>query len=156
MDEKRELLRHTLATLAYRAARAIDGAPDRFAGFDGAGRMPVQILSHMGDLFDWALSIAVGKEEWHRVQPRAWAAEKQRFFQALGTFDSFVASGAEIHGSIERLMQGPVADALTHVGQLAMLRRLSGSPTHGESFYDAAIVVGQVGAVQPAAVWPFK
>ena len=111
MDEKRELLRHTLATLAYRAARAIDGAPDRFAGFDGAGRMPVQILSHMGDLFDWALSIAVGKEEWHRVQPRAWAAEKQRFFQALGTFDSFVASGAEIHGSIERLMQGPVADA---------------------------------------------
>jgi hypothetical protein len=156
MDEKRELLRHTLATLAYRAARALDGAPDRFAGFDGAGRMPVQILSHMGDLFDWALSIAVGKEEWHRVQPRAWAAEKQRFFQALGTFDSFVASGAEIHGSIERLMQGPVADALTHVGQLAMLRRLSGSPTHGESFYDAAIGVGKVGADQPAAIRPFK
>jgi hypothetical protein len=156
MDEKQELLRHTLATLAYRAARALDGAPDRFAGFDGAGRTPVQILAHMGDLFDWALSIAVGKEEWHRAQPRAWAAEKQRFFQALGTFDSFVASGAEIHGSIERLMQGPVADALTHVGQLAMLRRLSGTPTHGESFYDAAIVVGRVGADQPAAVRPFK
>jgi hypothetical protein len=156
MDEKRELLRHMLATLAYRAARALEGAPDHFAGFAGAGRMPAQILAHMGDLFDWALSISVGKEEWHRVQPRAWAAEKQRFFQALGTFDSFVASGAEIHGSIERLMQGPVADALTHVGQLAMLRRLSGSPTHGESFYDAAIVAGQVGADQPAAVRPFK
>lgn len=156
MDEKRELLRHTLATLAYRAARALQGAPDHFAGFAGAGRMPAQILAHMGDLFDWALSIAVGKEEWHRAQPRTWAAEKQRFFQALGTFDSFVASGAEIHGSIERLMQGPVADAFTHVGQLAMLRRLSGSPTHGESFYDAAIAVGQVGADQPAAVRPFK
>ena len=156
MDEKRELLRHTLAALAYRTARALDGAPDHFAGFNGAGRLPVNILAHMGDLLDWALSIAVGKEEWHRAQPRTWAAEKQRFFQALGTFDSFLSSGGEIHASIERLMQGPVADALTHVGQLAMLRRLSGSPTRGESFYDAAIVAGQVGADQPAAVRPFK
>ncbi len=156
MDEKRELLRHTLATLAYRAARALDGAPDRFAGFDGAGRMPVKILAHMGDLFDWALSAAVGKEEWHRAQPRVWAAEKQRFFQALGAFDAFLASGGPVQVPIERLMQGPVADALTHVGQLAMLRRLSGSPTHGENFYVAAVAVGQVGADQPAPVQPFK
>jgi hypothetical protein len=156
MDEKRELLRHTLASLAYRAARALDGAPDHFAGFAGAGRMPVNILAHMGDLLDWALSIAVGKEEWHRAQPRSWPEEKRRFFQALGTFDSFLASGGELKAPIERLMQGPVVDAFTHVGQLAMLRRLSGSPTHGESFYDAAIVAGQVGADQPAATRPFK
>lgn len=156
MDEKRELLRHTLATLAYRAARALDGAPDHFAGFAGAGRMPVQILAHMGDLMDWALTAAVGKERWHTSQPSQWKQEKQRFFQALGTFDSFLASDGEIHVPIERLMQGPVADALTHVGQLAMLRRLSGSPTRGENFVAAAIVVGQVGADQPAAVMPFK
>jgi hypothetical protein len=110
----------------------------------------------MGDLFDWALSIAVGKEEWHRTQPRYWAEENHRFFEGLQAFDSFIGSDAEIHASIERLMQGPVADALTHVGQLAMLRRLSGSPIRGESFFDAAIVVGQVGADQPAAVRPFK
>jgi hypothetical protein len=156
MDEKRELLRHTLATLAYRAARALDGAPDHFAGFAGAGRMPVQILAHMGDLFDWALSAAVGKEQWHTTQPSQWKHEKQRFFQALGTFDAFLASGGEIHASIDRLMQGPVADALTHVGQLAMMRRLSGSPIRGENFFVAAIEAGQVGANQPAAVQPFK
>src|ERR1035438_6049879 len=112
MDEKRELLRHTLATLAYRAARALDGAPDHFAGFAGAGRMPAQILAHMGDLLDWALTAAVGKERWHTSQPSQWKQEKQRFFQALGTFDSFLASDGEIYVPIERLMQGPVVDAL--------------------------------------------
>jgi hypothetical protein len=156
MDEKRELLRHTLATLAYRAARALEGAPDHFAGFAGAGRMPVQILAHMGDLFDWALTAAVGKEHWHTSQPSAWKQEQQRFFQSLSTFDAFLASGGPLQAPIEALMQGPVADALTHVGQLAMLRRLSGSPTRGENFYIAVIAVGQVGADQPAAVRPFK
>jgi hypothetical protein len=156
MDEKRELLRHTLATLAYRAARALDGAPDHFAGFAGAGRMPVQILAHMGDLMDWALTAAVGKERWQTSQPSQWKLEKQRFFQALQAFDSFLASDGEIKAPIDRLMQGPVVDALTHVGQLAMMRRLSGTPTRGENFYIAAIAVGQVGADQPAAVQPFR
>ena len=156
MDEKRELLRHTLATLAYRAARALDGAPDHFAGFAGAGRMPVQILAHMGDLLDWALTAAVGKERWQTSQPSQWKKEKQRFFESLQAFDSFLASDGEIKAPIDRLMQGPVVDALTHVGQLAMLRRLSGSPTRGENFYVAAIVAGQVGVNQPAPVQPFK
>jgi hypothetical protein len=156
MDEKREILRHALATVAYRAARALEGAPDHFAGFAGAGRMPVQILSHMGDLFDWALSAAVGQERWQATQPRVWAEEKQRFFESLQSFDAFLAGGGTLHAPVERLLQGPVADALTHVGQLAMLRRLSGTPTHGESFYDAEIRVGQAGAEQPAAVRPFK
>jgi hypothetical protein len=156
MDEKRELLRHALATVAYRAARALEGAPDHFAGFAGAGRMPVQILAHMGDLFDWALSAAIGQERWHPTQPRAWAEEKHRFFESLQTLDAFLATGGELHAPVERLLQGPVADALTHVGQLAMLRRLSGSPTHGESFFDAEIKAGQVGADQPAAARPFK
>jgi hypothetical protein len=156
MDEKRELLRHLLATLAYRASRALDGAPNHFAGFAGAGRMPVQILAHMGDLLDWAFTAAVGKERWHTSQPQQWRDEKQRFFQALSALDSFLQSDGELKVPVEKLMQGPVADALTHVGQLAMLRRLSGSPTKGENFVAAAIAVGQVGADQPAAVMPFK
>jgi hypothetical protein len=156
MDEKRELLRHMLASLAYRAARALDGAPDHFAGFAGAGRMPVQILAHMGDLFDWALSAAVGKERWHASQPQVWRDEKRRFFQSLQAFDSFLASDGELKAPIERLIQGPVTDALSHVGQLAMLRRLSGTPIRGENFYVAAIALGQVGADQPAPVQPFK
>jgi hypothetical protein len=156
MDEKRELLRHTLATLAYRAARALDGAPDSFAGFSGAGRMPVQILAHMGDLLDWALTAAVGKEQWRASQPSQWKQEKQRFFQSLQALDSFLASDGEVKAPIDRLMQGPVVDALTHVGQLAMMRRLSGSPTRGENYYAAAVLTGKVGADQPPPVQPFK
>jgi hypothetical protein len=155
MDEKRELLRHTLATLAYRASRALEGAPDHFADFDGAGRLPVQILAHMGDLMDWALSMAMGQERWHSTQPLAWADEQQRFFSSLRAFDAFLASDELLRAPAERLFQGPVADALTHVGQLAMLRRLAGCPIRGENFFVAGIAAGQVGAEQPAPVKTF-
>lgn len=156
MDEKRELLRHTLATVAYRAARALEGAPDHFSGFDAAGRLPVQILAHMGYLFDWALSTAIGQERWQASQPRPWAEEQRRFFESLQALDAFLASDAPLRAPVERLFQGPVADALTHVGQLAMLRRLSGSPARGENFFVADVKAGQVGATQPAPVRPFK
>jgi hypothetical protein len=155
MDEKRELLRHTVATVAYRATRALEGAPDHFAGVDIAGRLPVQILAHMGDLFEWALSMAVGQGCWQDSQPRAWAEEQQRFFSSLQSFDAFLASEQPLRAPVERLFQGPVADALTHVGQLAMLRRLSGSPIHGENFFVAGIKVGQVSADQPAPLKTF-
>jgi hypothetical protein len=156
MDEKRELLRHTLAALAYRAARAIENAPAGFGSFDGAGRQPVQILAHMGDLFDWALSAAEGSQSWHNSQPLEWDREKQRFFAALASLDAYLASGQPVHAEIERLVRGPIADALTHVGQLAMLRRLAGSPAAGENFFVASIAVGKVGVEQPAAVKPFR
>lgn len=155
MDEKRDLLRHTLATLAYRTARATENAPASFADFDGAGRRPVAILAHMGDLFDWALAMAQGSPAWHNSAPLAWAEEQKRFFAALGAFDAYLASTAELHAPIERLFQGPIADALTHAGQLAMLRRLAGAPIRGENYYVAAIAAGQVEAAQPAPVKPF-
>jgi hypothetical protein len=155
MDEKRDILRHCLAALAYRTARALADAPDSFGDYRGGGRKPVEILAHMGDLFDWALSIAQGKERWCRSKPLTWREEEQRFFAALAAFDAFLASRKRLHAAVERLLQGPVADALTHTGQLAMLRRLAGAPIQGESFYDAAIAPGQVGAEQPAPVKPF-
>ncbi|MFZ0744997.1 MAG: hypothetical protein WAM85_11360 [Terracidiphilus sp.] len=156
MDEKRQLLRHTLAALAYRASRALEGAPEHFATFDGAGRQPAQILAHMGDLFDWALSVTAGAERWHVSSPLDWAAEKQRFFTTLQAFDAYLASAESLHAPVEQLLQGPVTDAFTHVGQLAMLRRLAGIPIRGENFYVAAIASGQVGPAQPAPVQPFK
>lgn len=155
MDDNRDLLRHALATLAYRATRALENAPDSFAEFSGAGRSPLQILTHMGDLFDWALSMAEGNQRWHNSELLAWPAAQQRFFRALAAFDAYVASPAPLHAPIERMFQGPVADALTHVGQLAMLRRLAGSPTRGENFYLAGIATGQVGPDQPAPVRNF-
>jgi hypothetical protein len=152
MDEKRELLRHTLATLAYRVTRALENAPITFGDFNGAGRTPAQILAHMGDLLVWALSMSLGSPVWNETQPLAWQQEEQRFFRALGAFDAFLASKATLHAPIERLMQGPIADALTHTGQLAMLRRLAGAPVRGENFYIAGVAIGQVSSVQPAPV----
>jgi len=155
MNEKCELLRHTLATLAYRTTRAIENASSDFGEFSGAGRKPVQILAHMGDLFDWTLSMAAGNPTWNNSRPLEWQQEIERFFRTLTAFDAFLASGEPLHAPIERLMQGPVADAFTHTGQLAMLRRLAGAPTRGENFYVADINVGQSGAEQPAPVKPF-
>ena len=155
MDSEREFLRHTLATLAYRAARAVEGAPDDFAGFGGCGRTPGEILAHMGDLFDWALSIAEGQERWHNSRPLPWADEKRRFFNALKAFDAALASQERIHGDLERLFQGPVADALTHTGQLAMLRRLAGCRIRGENYFVARIETGQIGEEQPHPVRTF-
>jgi hypothetical protein len=156
MNEKRELLRHTVAALAYRAARTFDDAPDTFAAFDGCGRQPIQILAHMGDLFDWALSTVQGSERWHNSAPLPWPEEKARFFAALKAFDDYLASDAPLHAAPEPLFQGPIADALSHVGQIAMMRRLEGSPTCGENFFVAKIAVGQVGADQPSAAQPFR
>ena len=155
MDEKREFLRHLLATLAYRTVRTLENAPINFAGFNGAGRQPVQILAHMGDLMVWALSMAMGSTAWDQSQPLPWHQEQQRFFSALAAFDKYLGSRAPLHAPIERLLQGPVADALTHTGQLAMIRRMAGSPTRGENFYLAGISLGEVGPVQPAPVRTF-
>jgi len=156
MNSDRELFRHTLATLAYRAARALEDAPESFAGFDGAVRTPAQILAHMGDLFDWALTMAQGNQRWHNSEPLGWEAEKTRFFGALQALDGYLTSGERFHAPFERLFQGPVADALTHVGQLAMMRRLAGSAIRGENYYLADITAGRAGAEQSAPVKPFQ
>lgn len=147
------LLRHTLATLAYRAGKAVRGAPAEFASFQAAPgvRTPAQILTHMGDLFDWALSIARGKQEWHDSQPLAWEAEAARFFAALRAFDDYLASGQPVAAPLERLFQGPVADALQHTGQLTILRRIAGAPIRGENYFKAEMAVGRVGADQATA-----
>jgi hypothetical protein len=156
MDDKRQLLRHTVAALAYRAARALDDAPESFATFDGCGRQPIQILAHMGDLFDWALSSVQGSERWHTSIPLPLPQEKARFFDTLKAFDDYLASCQPLHAEAEPLFQGPIADALTHVGQIAMLRRLAGCPARGENFFVAEIATGQVSAEQPVAVQPFR
>jgi hypothetical protein len=156
MNTDLELFRHMLAALGYRAARALEDSPESFAGFDGAGRTPGQILAHMGDLFDWALTMAEGNQRWHNSEPLTWAEEQHRFFAVLKAFDAYLASGEKQHAPLERLFQGPVADAFTHVGQLAMLRRLAGCPIRGENYYVAAIEIGHVDADLPAPVKPFN
>ena len=151
-DPKRDLLRHAVATIAYRGAKAVRGAPSTFASFQigETTRTPSRILAHVGDLFDWALSIAKGKQEWHDSQPLEWDREVVRLFTTLGAFDAYLASDAPLAAPAEQMFQGPLADALTHVGQLAMLRRLSGTAMKGENYFKADIAAGRVGADQTA------
>ena len=149
---EREFLRHTVATVAYRGGKAITGAPEGFADFKASEttRTPLQILAHIGDLFDWALSMAKGKTVWNDAKPLQWDAESERFFAAVKAFDDFLASGEEIGKPAEKLFQGPVADALTYVGQINLLRRMFDSPVRGENYFKAEIEIGRVGAKQSA------
>ena len=156
-DTKRELLRHTVATLAYRGGKALRGAPDGFAAFRAADqtRTPGQILAHIGDLLDWALSMAKGQQTWHNSPPLSWDAGTARFFAGLQAFESYLASDDPLHVPAEKLFQGPIADALTHIGQISMLRRLAGAPVRGENYFAADIASGRVGREQSAPVLEF-
>jgi hypothetical protein len=153
----RQLLRHTLATLAYRAGKDFRGAPATFSDFrvGETSRTPAQIVAHLGDLFDWALSLAKGKHQWRESPPLDWDSAVTRFFVSLGAFDDYLASRKPLGFPAEKLFQGPVADALTHVGQISMLRRLAGSPVKGENYFRAEILVGRVGPEQAPPAFEF-
>jgi hypothetical protein len=146
------VIRHTVATLAYRAGKALRGAPPEFAGYraDASSRTPAEILAHMGDLFDWALSMANGAQQWHNSTPLPWDQEVERFFAALQKFDERLASDEPLGETPEKLFQGPIADALTHTGQIAMLRRMASCKIPGENYHMADIVTGRVGLTQAA------
>ena len=152
-DSKRELLRHTIATLAYRGGKALRGAPQEFPTFRASDttRTPVEILAHIGDLLDWMLHLLQGQHLWKGSKPGAWETEVGRFFEALARLDQHLASEESLGSPAEKLFQGPIADAFTHVGQIALLRRLAGSPVRGENYLKAEITEGRVGPDQSGA-----
>jgi hypothetical protein len=156
-DTARELFRHTLATLAYRGGKTLRDAGADFPTFRAGEktRTPLEILAHIGDLLEWALSIAKGKEAWTKRELGTWNQEVERFFVSLQEFDNFLASAEPMACSPQQLFQAPVADAFTHVGQLAMLRGLSGNPIRGENYFKADIVTGRVGPEQAAPNYEF-
>ncbi len=156
-DAKREMLRHTLATLAYRGGKVLRGAPNSFFEYRCGQdlRQPIDILAHIGDLLDWGLSMAVGNQKWKETKPALWEEQVERFFLALKVFDDYLASDQQLHAPAEKLFQGPIADALTHVGQLAMLRRMAGAPIRGENYFLADIAAGRVSAQQAAGTKEF-
>jgi hypothetical protein len=145
-DSANDLFRHALSTLAYRGGKAIREAPDGFSSFRiGAdGRTAGAILAHICDVLDWGLIMAKEKHVWRELAPQAWDLDVERFFTAVRAFDEFIASGAPLQAPLDKLFQGPVADALTHVGQIAMLRRLAEAPLKGENFFKADIAVGHI------------
>lgn len=150
MSDARTLLRHTVATLAYRGGKTLRGAPDGFGDFQvgETTRTPLQVLTHMGDLMAWVLSQASGSEMWNDAAPQTWDEEVSRFFARLAALDDFLASEQPLAQPEGRLFQGAIADALTHVGQIAMLRRLAGAPVRAENYSRADVQVGRVGPDQ--------
>jgi len=147
-----DMIRHAVATMVYRGAKTLKGAPAEFAVYriKPESRTPMEIVAHMGDLFDWALSMAKGQEVWRSSPPMEWGAEVARFYASVKAFDAHLASAASIACPLEKLFQGPIADAISHVGQLAMLRHLFGAPIRGENYFKADINAGQMGPDQPA------
>ena len=156
-DPVRDFLRHTLATIAYRAAKAEREAAPSFADFQiGHGaRTPVQLVAHLGDLFDWALTLVQGKWDYKQSTPQQWRKEVARFHASLEALDVYLASDQPLGIGADKLFQGPIADALTHVGQLAMLRRQADAPVRSESFARSDIVPGRLGIEQTKSRFEF-
>jgi hypothetical protein len=155
----RAVLRHLLATLAYRAAKVLRDVPPSFAEFSAGStwRRPLLIVAHLADLMAWGVKLAQGEYAWRAEGTSDWDREVRRFFDGLAALDRMLASDAPLtlNRSVEMLIQGPLADALTHVGQLAMLRSAAGIPVRPESYARAEIVAGRVGPEQATAVREF-
>ncbi len=146
----RDFLRHTLATLAYRAAKTLRDAPDSFAEFklDENSNTPHVIVSHMGNLMAWMETMIQGDPKWVTAPMSDWQADCSRFCDNVRRVDDLLSTDADIGFDLKLMFQAPVADALTHVGQLAMLRRLEGSKMKSEVYLKADIQIGRVGPDQ--------
>ena len=157
MSDERALLRHMVATIAYRGGKTLRDAPAGFGAFSAgpSSRTAVQILSHMGDLFAWGLALADGEHRWSEDQSEDWDVQVERFFAGLEAVDARLASEEPLGRPASRLLQGPFADALTHVGQIALLRRLADAPVKGENYFKAEVEVGRVGPDQNAPAFEF-
>lgn len=151
-DATRQLLRHTVATLAYRAGKVLRDAPAGFGDVrvSPVSRSAVEILAHMVDLMGWAERLARGEYRWEAGGVPDWETAVARFFDGLAALDRALADPAAAPYPAGVMFQGPIADALTHVGQLAMLRGLAGQPVRPESYARATIEAGRVGRDQAA------
>ena len=161
MDDKRRTLSHFLAALAYRTQKALRGAPDSFGSFQAGQqvRTPAELVRHMTSVLGYARTFFVGGRYYPEPLPDL-AAEVTRFHAMLEDLARHLAAGTELCGTTEdRLLQGPFSDAMTHAGQLAMLRRLAGSPVRPENFIEAEVDSQNLGPrqpepVSPDAIWP--
>lgn len=145
-DGERALLRHALATLVYRAEKTLAAPPAEFAELRIApdARTPLQLVGHLGDVLEWAFELCEGRWTWKAASLGAWDADVQRFRAAAERLDARLADAAPLGHPATQIFQGPIADAFTHVGQLALLRRLAGAPVRPESFARAEIRAGNL------------
>jgi hypothetical protein len=154
---QRDLVRHILATIAYRGGKALRGLTAEQASAracDGA-RSIHEIVAHIGDLLAWSVSLVQGREAWSNSAPDDWVADIERFYSGLAAIDEHLAADTPIAVPLENLLQGPLADTLTHIGQIAMLRRIAGVPVKGENYFAASVRAGEVGRDQAAPEYEF-
>ena len=140
MTESRRLLRHFLGALAYRTQKALRGAPDSFADFRIAptARTPFELVWHMTGVIGYARTFIHGGD-FEPPRLPTFRDEVTRFHETLAALSADFGEGAlTARITDEQFLQGPLADAMTHAGQLAMLRRLHGSPVASENFIFAA------------------
>jgi hypothetical protein len=155
VDPERALLKHFLGTIAYGTQKALRGAPDSFADFRAGAslRTPHEIIWHMTGVIGYARTFfqpGVGQPD--RLE--SFADEVTRFHLVLEDLGGLLEGEPSSGASLEQLLQGPLADAMTHVGQLAILRRLAGSPVPSENFVFATIHAGNLGPDQAAPTAP--
>ncbi len=156
MDDERQLLKHFLAAIAYRTQKALRDAPASYATYRAAPgvRTPHELLFHMTSVLGYARTHFVGGAYRPSAKP-TMAEEVERFHEMLEDLGTHLEEGTPLRGTTpERLLQGPFADAMTHAGQLAMLRRLAGSPIPPENFIEAEITDANLGPKQAEAVSP--
>lgn len=158
MSDDRTWLRHAVATIAYRGGKVLRDAPETvsFLRICPTSRSTVEIIAHINDLLEWAHSIVTGDERWTTPSPKSWHEENERFYIALQSLDEALSTVESLNGSAMRLFHGPLADALTHIGQIATLRRFGGSPVKGENYFKASIAAGQIGPDQPPPAYEFN
>ena len=163
MNDKRTMLVHFLAALAYRTQKALRGAPEYFADYRAGNdaRTPRELIRHMASVLGYSRTFFTGGT--YRAEPLAtFADEVERFHEMLGNLKELLASGTPlIDISEERMLQGPFSDAMTHAGQIAMLRRLEGTPVPSENFILASIDPANLTLEQPEPAapdlnWPNK
>jgi hypothetical protein len=152
MSTSRDLLRHLVATIAYRGSKALRGAPAEFAAFRPCddGRSAGELLAHICDLMEWSAASAREKAAWREESLASWELGIGRFHAGLAALDQALAIDAPLAMSEEKMLQGPVGDALTHVGQIVLMRRMAGAPMKSEPYFIAEVAAGRVGPDQPA------
>lgn len=144
--EAGEVLRHLLASLAYRANLALEGCPDSFADFRAVeGAMtPREIVNHCSVILGFA-NAQLSKGEFQKSEIEDWNAEVERFHMTLANLDQTLQSRLQAdRETILKMLQGPLLDAFTHIGQLNMLRRLAGCPVPRTNFIKGDVVIGKL------------
>lgn len=155
MGSKREMLRHCLAALAYRTQKALRNAPADFGEFRVAPdvRNPRELVKHMTNVLGYARTFFIGGEYRPPSLPTL-DEEVERFHEILDSLSSHFSTGEFSTMSPERFLQGPLSDAMSHAGQLAMMRRLYDAPVPPENFIMADIHANNVSEHQPDPVSP--